>query len=287
MQVLQQTTFAETTRGEQLADNVARDSLIIPITRWTKFLAWGLASVLLAAGTWQILVMTNILPTDYFPDIATLVSAWAGLFTDPAFWSALGSTFYTAIVGLILGIVVGVPVGIAVGRNDILFHATRFIFEFARPVPTVALIPVIVLFFGIGVEAKLLLVFLAVVFPLVVQTVYGVRDVDPVALDTATVLRLNRWRRLIQVLLPASGPYIMTGIRITASIALLVSVSTEIIIGAPGLGLAITNAENSYALDRMYALIAMTGIIGVVLNVVVTSVEKRTSAWARVAEEGN
>lgn len=269
-----------------VAQNVAKDSIIEPISRWSRFALWGAASAVLGAVIWQVLILVGILPAQYFPGIIELVQAWIVLLGDPAFWTALGDTIYTAVLGLVIGIVVSVPLGIAIGRNLYLFHASRFILEFCRPIPTVALIPAVVLILGIGLDAKLLLVFLAVVFPLIVQTIYGVRDVDPVALDTARILRFGRMRRLVQVLLPAAGPYIMTGVRVTASIALLVSVSTEIIIGAPGLGQAITTAENSYALDRMYALIAMTGFIGVVINLVVAAFERRATAWARNPEGG-
>lgn len=270
--------------GEMVAENVAKDQVVSPIPRLSRFLLWGLASVALAAAVWQIAVITGILPAEYFPGIPELVSSWFGLLADQVFWSALGSTFYSTVIGLMLGIVVAVPLGVIIGRNVYLYHAARFVLEFARPIPAVALIPVVVLFFGAGADSKLLLVFLAVVFPLIVQTTYGVRDIDPVALDTAEILGFSKLRRLFYVLLPAAGPYIMTGVRVTASMALLVSVSTEIIIGAPGLGQAITVAENSYALNQMYALIAMTGFVGVVVNLVVSAIEKRTTMWARNVE---
>lgn len=270
--------------GEVVAENVAKDQIISPIPRFSRFFLWGLASVAAAAAIWQIAVITGILPSEYFPGIPELVASWFGLLGDAAFWSALGSTFYSTVMGLLLGIVVAVPLGVLIGRNIYLYHSVRFILEFARPIPAVALIPVVVLFLGTGADSKLLLVFLAVVFPLIVQTTYGVRDIDPVALDTAEILRFSKTRRLFYVLLPAAGPYIMTGVRVTASMALLVSVSTEIIIGAPGLGQAITIAENSYALNQMYALIAMTGFVGVAVNLVVSAIEERTTMWARNVE---
>lgn len=279
-----QTKYLPTTTpspGELVAGNVVDDQVISPIPRWSRFFLWGLASIVLAAVAWQTAILVGVLPTEYFPGIFELTTTLLRLLADTAFWSALGSTFYTTIVGLSLGIVIGVPTGVIIGRNEYVFHSVRFIMEFARPIPAVALIPVVVLFFGVGADSKLLLVFFSVLFPLIVQTTYGVRDIDPVALDTAQILRFSKARRLFCVLLPAAGPYIMTGIRVTASMALLVSVSTEIIIGAPGLGQAITVAENSYALTQMYALIAMTGFIGVAVNLAVSAIETRTTRWAR------
>ncbi len=251
-----------------------------------QVLMWGLASALLGVLLWQLLLWTGILPSQYFPDIVTLTVTWIGLFMDPAFWAALWQTIMSAFLGLILGSVAGVAVGVVIGRNVYAFHASRFILEFLRPIPTVALIPAVVLALGTGLESKLLLVFLAVVFPIIIQTTYGIVDVDPVALETATTYHFGWWRRLFQVLLPAAGPFIMTGLRVAAAVALLVAVSTEIIIGSPGLGQAITLAEQTNALDRMYALIAMTGFLGIIINSAVVTLERKVAGWARNPEAG-
>ena len=247
---------------------------------------WGLASAVLGAAVWQGALVLGFLPRQYFPDIATVARTWLALFLDGAFWTSLGHTLSSAGLGLALGIVVGVTVGVVIGRNLYLFHALRFVLEFLRPLPAVALIPAVVIVLGIGLEAKVLLIFLGVVFPIIVQTTYGARDVDPVALDTAQTYRFGPLRRLFQVILPAAGPYIATGIRVAATVSLLVAVSAEIIIGSPGLGASISLAEQSNALDRMYALIAMSGVLGIIINALVSSLERRSTAWARNAGRG-
>jgi ABC-type nitrate/sulfonate/bicarbonate transport system permease component len=255
--------------------------------RWVgRFLAWSLASALLGAVLWQGLIWLGILPSQYFPDVVTLLATWAGLFVDVAFWTALWDTLMSAFLGLVLGVVAGVAIGVVIGRNVYAFHASRFVLEFLRPIPTVALIPAVVLALGTGLESKLLLVFLAVVFPIIIQTTYGIVDVDPVALDTAKTFHFSWGRRLFQVLLPAAGPFIMTGLRVAAAVSLLVAVSTEIIIGSPGLGQSITLAEQSDSLDRMYALIAMTGFLGIIVNSFVVGLEKKLASWARNPEAG-
>jgi ABC-type nitrate/sulfonate/bicarbonate transport system permease component len=239
---------------------------------------------MLGAILWQGLIWLGILPRQYFPDVGELLATWARLFVDAAFWAALWDTVMSAFLGLVLGVVVGVMIGVMIGRNVYAFHASRFVLEFLRPIPTVALIPAVVLGLGTGLESKLLLVFLAVVFPIIIQTTYGIVDVDPVALDTAKTFHFSWGRRLIQVLLPAAGPFIMTGLRVAAAVSLLVAVSTEIIIGSPGLGQSITLAEQSNDLDRMYALIAMTGLLGIIVNSLVVGLEKKVASWARNPE---
>ncbi|GAA3773317.1 ABC transporter permease [Microbacterium kribbense] len=242
---------------------------------------WGVGSIALGAVLWQGAVWLGVLPARYFPGVPDLVRAWVELFGDETFWMALGNTLLTTFLGLALAAVFAIPLGILIGRSVYLFHSTQFVLEFFRPIPVVALIPLVVLIMGIGVDAKTFLAALAAFFPLVVQTTYGSRSVDPVALDTAATYGFGPFRRLFGVLLPAASPYIMTGVRISAAVCLLVSVATEIIVGSPGLGQSILIAENSNALDVMYALIAMTGFLGIGLNGLVVAVESRTVRWAR------
>lgn len=276
----------ESTAAATIARTTARDPIITRFSKWSRFATWGVASAGVGVVLWQAALWLGVLPARYFPHIWELAAAWAGLFGDRTFWVALGQTLAGALAGLVLGILTAVPVGLLIGRNVYLFHASRFILEFFRPIPSVALIPLIVLMLGAQTEAKVVLVFIAAFFPLLVQTTYGARDVDPVAFDTAKTYRIGPGRRVFQVLLPAASPYIMTGVRISASIALLVAVSTEIIVGSPGLGQQIIFAENANLPDQMYALIAMSGFLGMVINVVVARIERGLTGWARVGKEG-
>jgi ABC-type nitrate/sulfonate/bicarbonate transport system permease component len=256
------------------------DHFIHRLVGWGQFLGWGLGSASVAAALWQVALWVGILPAEHFPSIWALVQAWVGLFADGSFWLALWNTLAGATAGLVIALVLAVPIGLAIGRNDYLFHALRFPLEFLRPIPSVALIPLIVLMLGVDLEAKIVRITIAAFFPLVVQTTYGARDVDPVAVSTATTYRLGRARTVLLVLLPASAPYILTGVRIASAIALLVAISSEIIIGAPGLGLEITLAENADQMPLMYALIAMSGFLGILINLVVHAVQARLTGWS-------
>jgi ABC-type nitrate/sulfonate/bicarbonate transport system permease component len=116
-------------------------------------------------------------------------------------------------------------------------------------------------------------------WPLFVQTLYGVRDVDPVATDTARSFGLGRVERLWRIKLPSAVPYIATGIRISSAVALILAVTAEIVIGSAGLGRAINVARSGGAVDLMYALIIATGVIGWLLNVAATRAERRVLHW--------
>ena len=241
---------------------------------------WPLASATLALTVLQLAVMAGALPSRYFPDVPELLDAFGTALGTQVFWTAVLDTVGSTAAGFTLAALIAVPTGVLVGRSAVLFHATRFLIEFLRPIPVVAIIPLVVLLYGTGFEATLLLVVFAALFPILLQTVYGVRDTDPVALDTARSYRLGRLRELFVVVLPSALPFVATGLRISASLALLVALSTEIVIGAPGLGQQIVLAQSGNATAQMYALILATGLLGVLFNGLLTRAAKMAAPWA-------
>ena len=129
-----------------------------------------------------------------------------------------------------------------IGSSRRGYQMLRLPIEFLRPIPSVALIPLAVLVFGTRFPNKLFLVTFACVWPLLFQAIYGVQDVDPVAVDTARAFGFGRFRRLVLIVLPSSAPYIATGLRIASSVALILAVTSELVVGVPGLGSAINVA---------------------------------------------
>jgi ABC-type nitrate/sulfonate/bicarbonate transport system permease component len=153
------------------------------------------------------------------------------------------------------------------------------VIEFLRPIPSVALVPLAVLIYGSGLESKVFLAAFASTWPLLMQTLYGVQDVDPVATDTARSFGFSRPQRMLRVTLPSAVPYIATGVRISAAVALILAVTAELVIGSPGLGREINIARQSEATDIMYALIVATGLIGWLINALFARGERRVLHW--------
>jgi ABC-type nitrate/sulfonate/bicarbonate transport system permease component len=157
--------------------------------------------------------------------------------------------------------------------------ATASTIEFLRPIPSVALIPLAVVLLGTGMEATLLLVVYASFWQVLVQVLHGVADVDPIARETAHSYRLGRWHRARYLLWPTTLPYAMTGVRLAASVALILTITGELVIGTPGLGREIAVASTSLAVPSMYALVVVTGIVGVAANLVTRTAERRVLRW--------
>jgi ABC-type nitrate/sulfonate/bicarbonate transport system permease component len=157
--------------------------------------------------------------------------------------------------------------------------------EFLRPVPAVAVIPLFVLITGSGSPTKIALAGLSAFFPILLQTILGVRDVDPTAVQTAKAFQLSWARQFFQIILPWSAPFIVTGLRIASTLALLVTVSTEIIVGAPGLGRAIMLSQNAGLENVMYVYIIVAGLIGVIINMLLSALEAKLLAWTPAQRE--
>ncbi|RDG30544.1 ABC transporter permease, partial [Streptomyces corynorhini] len=157
--------------------------------------------------------------------------------------------------------------------------ATASTVEFLRPIPSVALIPLAVLLYGTDLRSTLLLVVYAAFWQVLVQVVLGIQDVDPVAEETARSYGLGTWARIRHLLWPTALPYVMTGVRLAASVALILAVTAELVIGAPGLGARIAVAQTSQAVPEMYALVVVAGLLGLLINLGARLVERRALFW--------
>lgn len=236
----------------------------------------GLAGLLLVI---ELLPRLGLVSGDYLPPTSRIAVALAGELGTAAFWQALGDTLTAWALGLTIATVAGVLVGVAIGAVPVLRAATASTVEFLRPIPSVALIPVAVLLYGTSLSSSLLLIVYAAFWQVLVQVVAGVHDVDPVASETARSYRLGGWYRIRYLLWPTALPYVFTGVRLAAAVALVLAITAELVIGAPGLGAQIAVAQTSNAIPLLYALIVVTGLLGVAINLLARAVERRMLAW--------
>jgi ABC-type nitrate/sulfonate/bicarbonate transport system permease component len=236
-------------------------------------------AVICVLALWQLVVGIGLLNQDHIPTMTATLSELGELLGESSFWSAVGSTLEGWALGLGIAAALAIPLGILVGSSPVVYRSVRFVVEFLRPIPSVALVPLAVLIYGVGLESKVFLAAFASFWPLFVQTLYGVQDVDPVATDTARSFGLGRFERLWRIKLPSAVPYIATGVRISSAVALILAVTAEIVIGSAGLGREINVARSSGAIELMYALIITTGLLGYLLNILTTQAERRVLHW--------
>ena len=242
-------------------------------------LAIGVLAVLLVLAAWELAWRTGLLPAMAFPSASGMLQALWQLLASPGFWASLWSTLSVALLGLGLIILIATPIAMLIGLIKQANDSTWFLLEFLKPIPPVALIPLGLLLWGPTPGMKLFLIVFGAIWPLLTQLVYGVREIDGTSTDMARSYRMGRWLTTRHIILPALLPFAMTGLRISASIAIIIAVVTEMIGGADGLGQDIVVAQSAGAIHQMYALIFATGILGLLINSGFRGLDKPLLFW--------
>jgi ABC-type nitrate/sulfonate/bicarbonate transport system permease component len=192
----------------------------------------------------------------------------------------LATTLGTYVEGLGIAVFLGVAVGVLIGSSRLLRDATFVLVEFLRPIPAVALIPLAILFFGIEEPMRRFVVAYAAVWPVLIATVYGVRGVDRLFYDVAAISGVRGPGRLLRVTLPAALPGIATGVRISATLALVVGITAEFLFGTRGIGAYMQERQNDLALPELYAAAALVALLGYAVNLLLRAGERRIVFWA-------
>ncbi|MBX7442545.1 MULTISPECIES: ABC transporter permease [unclassified Arthrobacter] len=239
----------------------------------------GIAGILGFLLTWELIPRLGIIEARFLPPASDVIAALAGYVPLTAFWGAVSETLLAWFLGLTAAVALAVVLGFVVGSSPFLRRCTNSTVEFLRPIPSVALIPLAVLLFGVKIQSSLMLIIYASFWQVFIQVLYGVADVDNVAMQTARSYGLKTAARVRHVVFPTALPYLMTGVRLAASVALILAITAELVIGSPGLGREIALAQSGGAISGMYALILTTGLIGVVINLLMRLVERRTLSW--------
>lgn len=235
--------------------------------------------IVLLLSLFEIVPQLGLVPAAYLPPLHQVAAALADEVGRQLFWFSLYETLRGWAIGLAIAAVAAIGLGLVIGTVPFLRAATHSTIEFLRPIPSVALIPLAVLLFGADLRSKLLLIVYASFWQVLIQVLYGVQDVDPVARDTARSYRFSRWGRIHHVVWPTALPYVMTGLRLASAVALVLAVTGELIIGAPGLGQQIALAQSGDAVPTLYALVVVTGLVGITINTLARSVERRVLSW--------
>jgi ABC-type nitrate/sulfonate/bicarbonate transport system permease component len=247
-----------------------------------KFLhsrATGVALVIGLLLLWECSARFGWVVSQNWPPFSTvLVATWNGLVSG-SLSLVLASSMARMIAGYAIGGLIGIVLGLLLGSVPWLDRFVTPIVEALRPLPLPALVPPLILFLGLDDALKIFVVAFAVVFPVLVSTVGGVRNIDPVLLATARTFGANRGRTLLRVVLPAALPSICAGLRISLSLALVTTVVAEMIAGSSGIGFAILQAQYGLKPEEMYAAVICISVIGYTLNAGFIRLEHRLLHW--------
>jgi ABC-type nitrate/sulfonate/bicarbonate transport system permease component len=240
----------------------------------------GLVGFVVLIGLWELLRATGVFPQAEVPPAGQVARALVDGVRDHTLLTTTGHTLQAWALGLALAAAIGLPVGALIGLSGWADALTSDVIDFFRPIPSVAYVPVALVFLGFGLKMEVVLIVVGAVWPLVFNTRYGVRDVDPMLVQVGRSLHLSRTAVLLRIRLVAALPAILTGLRTASSIALILAVSAETLAVPEGLGNIIAQASVTGDFAAAYAAILITGVLGVVMNVLIGYLRARTTRWS-------
>ncbi|EIV6852212.1 taurine ABC transporter permease TauC [Klebsiella aerogenes] len=250
--------------SRQLTLSVATLAVLLAI--WWAVTAMQLISPLFLPSPWQVLQKL-------------LTIAGPQGFMDATLWQHLAASLTRIAIALVLAAIVGVPVGIAMGLSPTVRGMLDPLIELYRPVPPLAWLPLVIIWFGIGETPKILLIYLAIFAPVVMSTLAGVKSAQQVRVRAAQSLGASRAQVLWLVILPGALPEILTGLRIGLGVGWSTLVAAELIAATRGLGFMVQSAGEFLATDVVLAGIAVIAIIAFVLELGLRALQRRLTPW--------
>jgi ABC-type nitrate/sulfonate/bicarbonate transport system permease component len=257
----------------------------------TRFLLrWGVFAA--AVSVWQLVTEVAV-PEDekvYFPPPSVIAHRFYQLwlsgpadhgFLTPAVAADIVPSVERMLAGWLLAAVIGVGLGVLLGRLPAVLDYVDPLIQFFRAIPPPALIPVFIVLFKLGPAMRLAVIVSGVVWPILLNAIDGARTVEPLRLDVARVFAVTPWRRLRGIILPAAGPKIFAGLRVSLSMAIILMVISEMVGGTDGIGYRLFTTKDSFQLPDMWAVIVLLGLLGYTFNALLLGLERRVLAWQR------
>lgn len=253
-----------------------RPDTIVPALR---SLAWRSASLALVFLVWEFLPRSGIVDPVWFPPLTEVVGVGLQMASTGELQNHIVGSLQRSFIGFGLAVLVAVPLGLAIGWYAPLRSFLSSALEFFRNTSSLAMLPVFILFLGIGEASKIGIIIFACFFPILLNTISGVTSVDPLLVKSARSLNLSPLAIFAKIILPSAVPSVFTGFRLAAESSILVLIAAEMVGATRGLGFLINYAQFNFLIPKMYAGILTIAIIGLILNYSLVAVERRLSRW--------
>lgn len=243
--------------------------------------AYGVLGVATVLILWQLTAVTGLVNVTIASDPTRVIAAEISLFSSGQIWGPLGGTAIEVGWGMLITLVVSIPLGLILGRVRALYDMTEPIINILNSVPYVLFLPVIIFWFGIGVQSRILLVIWAATLPLIINTTAGVRNLNSDYIRVARMCCAGRWTFYRSVLFPATLPYILTGIRLSIARALVGAIVAEFFLSGGGLGYFVQTATSNFDMNEAMAGILIMAVVAVVLTRLIGRLERRYTHWSQ------
>ncbi|MBV9547005.1 MAG: ABC transporter permease, partial [Chloroflexi bacterium] len=260
------TVIADTVRDDLAVEQsqAQRKAASDARARRLNVVAIRVVSIAVALGIWQ-LVGQQIDPV-LFTTPTAVGAAAVSMIASGELWQYLAPSLMTLLIGLVLAIVFGITTGLLLARFRVLDVALDMYITFLYSIPSIALVPLIVLWAGFQTEAKIIILFFFAVFPLIINTYQGVKNVSPELLEVGRAFRCSERQLWTNIVLPAALPFIVTGIRLAVGRGLIGMVFADLYTAISGIGYLIVRTASTYRVDRMFVPIVTLGLLGIALT---------------------
>ncbi|SEH33934.1 ABC transporter permease [Magnetospirillum fulvum] len=241
-----------------------------------------LALPLVLIAIWQGLFEAGLIRPILLPPPTKVAQAFVALTLSGDLFRHLGISLLRVLEGFAIAAGIGLVLGVGIGLSRQLDRATDLTIQLLKPIPPIAWIPLAILWFGIGEGGKIYIIFLGAVFPILVNTIDGIRQTDHRHVELARILEVSRARFIAQVVLPGALPAIMTGLRVGLMVAWMCVVAAELIAASSGIGYLIMDARQLAQTDQVLVGMITIGAMGKLLDILLKEIERRLITWKTV-----
>lgn len=245
--------------------------------RETRLLGWLV--VLAAFVLWEVAAQAGWIRSSILPSVSDILGGWADEFVNGSLGISLLVTLKHMAGGYVIGAVLGIVFGVAMGQSRLLWRLLEPLIEMARPVPTSALVPLLILFLGIDDPLKITVVALGAFFPVFINTYAGVTSVSKTLRDTGRTFGISGAEATLRIVLPAAAPIIFVGLRYALSVSLVIALVAEMIAGSDGMGYFVIRAQQNLSVVQLFIGVFTLALLGYALNFIFLWIERLVLPW--------
>ena len=251
------------------------------MTNWQKsYPNWvSIVSILCLLAIWELICQSGVVSSLFLPAPTAIISALLQMIADGEIGVSLAASLYRILAGFFIGSLIGLAVGLVTGTSALMDKIGTPIVNAIYPIPKIALLPLFILWLGIGELSKVTIIALGVFFPIAMNTYSGVKNVDTLLLKVAASFNASWWMTMKSVVLPNALPMIFAGLRLAAGTSLLLLVAAEMIAAQVGVGALILHYGDLMITDRLMAGVIVLSLLGLVFNLILQFLERKAIPW--------
>ena len=241
----------------------------------------SLVPIVVALGLWELVARSGLFPAILLPPASAVLSTLVIKVADGTLVIPILFTLYTAMSGFLIASIVAIPAGLLLGWQRWLYRVFEPLVETLRPIPAVAIIPLAIIFLGVGLTSRVAIVTYSSFFLIFINALYGVYGIDKLMLLSLQSIRMKQSTIFRKLIIPGSMPFVFAGLRLALVVSIILSVATEMLFGNIGIGNFLMSSVEHFRYESLYAGVVSLSILGFTLNKIFLIIERRVIGWSQ------